>query len=113
MDVHMGDEPEGNHRNRTSPKTVDTCSERMVLDNPQGPPRAPRSGADRQVLAPLPGLRRQDHCDLRPRHEYPARGRSLGTPAFQFNCNPGPQGAVAGGTPEWRPMQILKIGLAT
>jgi putative transposase len=38
MDVHLGDEGEraaGNHRNGTSPKTVDTGSERVVLDIPR------------------------------------------------------------------------------
>jgi putative transposase len=38
MDVHLGDEAEqaaGNHRNGTSPKTVDTGSERVVLDIPR------------------------------------------------------------------------------
>ena len=38
MDVHLADEAEraaGNHRNGTSPKTVDTGSERVVLDIPR------------------------------------------------------------------------------
>lgn len=38
LDVHLGDEAEqaaGNHRNGTSPKTVDTGSERVVLDIPR------------------------------------------------------------------------------
>lgn len=38
MDVHLADEAEraaGNHRNGTSPKTVDTGSERIVLDIPR------------------------------------------------------------------------------
>lgn len=38
MDVHLADEPEqaaGNHRNGSSPKTVDTGSERVVLDIPR------------------------------------------------------------------------------
>ena len=38
MDVHLGDEAEqaaGNHRNGTSPKTVDTGSERVILDIPR------------------------------------------------------------------------------
>ena len=38
IDVHLADEPEqaaGNHRNGTSPKTVDTGSERVVLDIPR------------------------------------------------------------------------------
>jgi len=38
MDVHLGDEAEqtaGNHRNGSSPKTVDTGSERVVLDIPR------------------------------------------------------------------------------
>lgn len=38
MDVHLGDAAEqgaGNHRNGTSPKTVDTGSERVVLDIPR------------------------------------------------------------------------------
>jgi putative transposase len=38
MDVHLADEGEraaGNHRNGTSPKTVDTGSERVVLDIPR------------------------------------------------------------------------------
>jgi putative transposase len=38
MDVHLGDEAEqtaGNHRNGTSQKTVDTGSERVVLDIPR------------------------------------------------------------------------------
>jgi hypothetical protein len=38
MDVHLADETEqaaGNHRNGTSPKTVDTGSERVVLDIPR------------------------------------------------------------------------------
>lgn len=38
MDVHLSDEAEqaaGNHRNGTSPKTVDTGSERVVLDIPR------------------------------------------------------------------------------
>lgn len=38
MDVHLSDEGErgsGNHRNGTSPKTVDTGSERVVLDIPR------------------------------------------------------------------------------
>lgn len=38
MGVHLGDEEEqraGNHRNGTSPKTIDTGSERIVLDIPR------------------------------------------------------------------------------
>jgi putative transposase len=38
LDVHLGDEAEqaaGNHRNGTSPKTVDTGSERVILDIPR------------------------------------------------------------------------------
>ena len=38
MDVHLADEAEraaGNHRNGSSPKTVDTGSERVVLDIPR------------------------------------------------------------------------------
>ena len=38
MDVHLGDptvREAGNHRNGTSRKTVDTGSERIVLDIPQ------------------------------------------------------------------------------
>src|SRR5690606_5804888 len=38
MDVHLADEGEkaaGNHRNGTSQKTVDTGSERIVLDIPR------------------------------------------------------------------------------
>jgi len=38
LDVHLGDEAEqaaGNHRNGTSPKTVDTGSERVVLNIPR------------------------------------------------------------------------------
>jgi putative transposase len=38
MDVHLGDEAEraaGNHRNGSSPKTVDTGSERVILDIPR------------------------------------------------------------------------------
>jgi putative transposase len=38
MDVHLGGEAEqalGNHRNGTSPKTVDTGSERIILDIPR------------------------------------------------------------------------------
>ena len=38
MDVHLGEaseQEEGNHRNGTSRKTVDTGSERMVLDIPR------------------------------------------------------------------------------
>ena len=38
MDVHLGDPAErgsGNHRNGTSPKSVDTVSERIVLDIPR------------------------------------------------------------------------------
>lgn len=38
MDVHLADAPEqaaGNHRNGSSPKTVDTGSERVVLDIPR------------------------------------------------------------------------------
>lgn len=38
MDVHLDDAVEqaaGNHRNGTSPKTVDTGAERVVLDIPR------------------------------------------------------------------------------
>lgn len=38
MDAHLADPPErqvGNHRNGTSRKTVDTGSERIVLDIPR------------------------------------------------------------------------------
>ena len=38
MDIHLGDRAErhaGNHRNGTRPKTVDTGSERIVLDIPR------------------------------------------------------------------------------
>ena len=47
-------------------------SDRHLEDDavdPARPGRDLRSEADRQVPAPLPGLRRQDHLDVRPRHE--------------------------------------------
>ena len=74
MDVHLGEVSErqaGNHRNGTSRKTVDTGSERIVLDIPRGPPGSIRPGADRQVPAAFSRFRREDHRDVRPRDEHP------------------------------------------
>lgn len=64
MEVHLADSVEresGNHRNGMSPKTVDTGSERMVLDVPQD-----RQGRFALVLIckhqrPFSAFRREDH----------------------------------------------------
>lgn len=57
-----------NRRNGTSPKTVLTGTSKVRLAIPRD--RAGTShAADRQVSAPLSGLRRQDRVDVRTRHE--------------------------------------------
>ena len=95
LDAHLTEEradppPEGanqapNRRNGTSPKTVTTDSGKVVLDIPRdrtsrqifcenrlpGNERQLRSTADRQVSAPLPRVRHQDHQHVRARHDDP------------------------------------------
>src|SRR5215210_4031220 len=72
MDHHLGQDPEqaaGNHRNGSSSKTVLTDSSKLEL-SPARSARSFRSATHRQVPAPLPRLRPEGHCLVRPRHEH-------------------------------------------
>ena len=62
-------EPSGNHRNGYSKKTVHDGYEPGGAGDSARPARHLRAAADREVPAALSRFRRQDHLDVRPRHE--------------------------------------------
>ena len=67
LDEHLDGESgegKGNHRNGYSKKSVLTGTSKMTLSG-----RNVRPEADRQVPAPVPGLRQQDHLDVCARHD--------------------------------------------
>ena len=79
MDHHLGRRGEaGNSRNGYGRKTVLTDTGKIELEVP----RDRQASFDPQLIAKyqrrFPGLRRQDHLDVRPRHEHP---RDPGPPA--------------------------------
>ena len=84
LEEHLSEEradppPEGqnkspNRRNGNSRKTVATDSGKVVLDIPRD--RNGSSGADRQVSAPLPGVRYQDHLHVCARNDDPGNPRT-------------------------------------
>lgn len=81
IDRHLGQESEqaaGNHRNGGSAKTVLTDTGQIRAVDPAGSAAALRAGADRQILAAFPGLRRENHRTPRSRHDH---ARHSGAPA--------------------------------
>ena len=80
MDHHLASEEPGNRRNGYGKKTVITDTGQIELEVPRDRQAhfdtASSSAADRQVPAAVSGVRRQDHLDVRPRHEHPRDRRA-------------------------------------
>jgi putative transposase len=64
MDHHLAGEEPGNRRNGYGRKTVLTDTGRIRAGGAARPPGQFRPAADRQISAPLSGVRRQDHLDV-------------------------------------------------
>ena len=72
LDEHLEDERSEGSANRRNGQLEEDGADRHVEDDavdPARPGRHLRSEADRQISAPLPRLRRQDHLDVRARHD--------------------------------------------
>ena len=75
-EVSEGDKP-GNHRNGYSKKTVLTENEALELSIPRDRRGKLRAAADCKVPTPISRLRRQDHLDVRARHEHAGDSRAF------------------------------------
>ena len=90
LDNHLETEAEAgtdNRRNGSSKKTMLTGTSKVTLDIPRDRPGTFNScQADRQVSAPVPGVRRQDRLDVCAGHEECARSRGTWKSSTASTC---------------------------
>src|SRR5438046_10643781 len=70
MDHHLAGEEPGNRRNGYGKKTVITDTGQIELEVPRDRQARFDPRLNCEVPAPVPRVRRQDHFNVRPRHEH-------------------------------------------